>query len=206
MKPSSFLSVQHGALLVKKGGVVAFPTESFYGLAALPTSKKSIEKIFKVKERDRGKPISLILSSEKELSKWVKEISPEAQKLIKAFWPGPLTLVFKAKKKVSPVLTAGSGTIAIRVSSHPIAKNLAKKSGGAITATSCNLSGEPPCVSGLSVINKIGTRMDGVIAGGRLYSKKGSTILDTSNKELKVLREGQISRKQIQKVLKKDIL
>lgn len=197
------LSIKEAVKILKKGGIVAYPTETFYGLAVLPENKEAVGKIFQIKKRDKGKPISLIISSAGQLGKWAVGVGRREKKLIKEFWPGPLTIVFKAKRKVPAVLRGGRQSIALRVSSERVARELAKKAGGAITATSANLSGQAPCLTSASVRRKLSRRIDGVVSGRRLPGSKGSTILDVCGKKPKVLREGEISADEVERVLNK---
>lgn len=195
------LSIKEAAKIIRKGGIVAYPTETFYGLAVLPDNINAVKKIFQIKKRDKGKPISLIISSSSQLGKWVVGVGPRERRLIKKFWPGPLTIVFKAKNKVPAILRGGEKSIALRVSSERVAKELAKKVGGAITATSANLSGQAPCLTSASVRRKLNKRIDGIVSKKKLPRSKGSTILDIYSRKPKVLREGEISVGEIKKVL-----
>lgn len=185
-------TINQAAKILKKGGVVAYPTETSYGLAALASSKKGIERLFQIKGRASKKPISIIIDSVDELSRWATGIGRREKKIIDAFWPGPLTLVFKAKKGVPKALTAGTDRIAIRLSPHAVARRLARMAGGAITATSANRSGEASSFTPHSVKKKLGEYIDGIISTQSLSRSKGSTIIDTSGDQLKVIREGVI--------------
>lgn len=186
------LSIEQGIKILKQGGVVAFPTETFYGLGADPRNPTAVKRLFEIKKRKGKKPIPLILSSEKNLEEWVIGFGDREKKLIKKYWPGPLTLIFKALPEVSLVLTAGSLKIGVRVSSEPIACQLAEALQGAITATSANLSGEPSLSSAAEVEQGLGKKIDGIVSNKTLNPSKGSTILDVSEKELKLIREGDI--------------
>lgn len=191
------MTIQRAIEILKKGGVVAFPTETFYGLGGDPTNAKTIARLFKIKKRDGTKPIPLILSSEKILQKWVVGIKKREKNLIKKYWPGPLTLICRAKKEVHPQLTAGSGKIGVRVSNEPIARKLAQALGGAITATSANFSGEPSISTANEVLRRLGKKIDGVVSRKKMKPSKGSTIIDVTEKELKLIREGDISFEEI---------
>lgn len=194
-------SLNQSATIIQSGGLIAYPTESSYGLGVYPKNIKAIDRIFEIKERDRGKPISLLISSVDEVSNWAKNDGLREKKLMKHFWPGGLTLVFEAKKSTPSILTAGSGKIALRISSHPLARKLTKKSGGAITTTSANFSGKSACYSFRSVLKQLGPSIDGILSEEVLVRRKSSTVLDVTGNELKILREGQVSLKDINKVL-----
>ena len=139
--------IDEAVAILKSGGVIAFPTETFYGLGADARNESAIKKIFGIKGRDFKNPILVVIGDGRHLDTFAAEIPAAARKLMDRFWPGPLTLVFKAASSVSPMLTAGSGKIGIRLTSHPIAMELSKRLGGPLTATSANLSGAPECSS-----------------------------------------------------------
>ncbi len=179
--------------IVRAGGVIAFPTETFYGLGADAQNEAAVEKIFRIKGRDFKNPLPLIVASDREVIPLVEQIPEAAQILMKAFWPGPLTLVFRASSSVLPRLTADTGKIGIRVSSHPIARLLAEGLGGPLTATSANLSGGPECSSADAVMNALGNLPDRIIDGGATPGGKGSTVLDVTVFPPRILREGAIS-------------
>ena len=117
------------------------------------------------------------------------------------FWPGPLTIVFRAAPSVSPKLTAGSGKIGIRLTSHPIAMAISRRLGGPVTATSANLSGSPECSSAAEVLSQLEVKLDGVVDGGQTPGGKGSTIVDVTVSPMKILREGVIAAALIQDTL-----
>jgi L-threonylcarbamoyladenylate synthase len=174
------------------GGVATFPTETFYGLGADARNEAAVEKIFRIKGRDFRNPIALIVADDQEVSLLVEEIPATAIILMKTFWPGPLTLIFRAAPSVSSRLTGGTGKIGIRVSSHPVARLLAAGLAGPLTATSANLSGEPECSSAYAVIRTLGDLPDAVIDGGLTPGGAGSTILDVTVSPPRILREGAI--------------
>jgi L-threonylcarbamoyladenylate synthase len=175
------------------GGVVAFPTETFYGLGADARDKTAVEKIFRIKGRNFRNPLSVIVANDRDVLPLVEEIPPVAQILMKIFWPGPLTLVFRASPSVLPRLTADTGKIGIRISSHPLARLLAGGLGGPLTATSANLSGDPECSSADDVIRVLGDLPDAVIESGITPGGSGSTILDVTVSPPRILREGVLS-------------
>lgn len=197
------LTIKEAVRILKNGGVIAYPTETFYGLGAKASDRKAVAKIFKIKKRDKGKPISILIGKKHDVYNWADGIGVREKKLIQHFWPGPLTLVFKAKKWVPKELTAGGGKIGIRLSSCQTATKLCKKLGDAITTTSANLSGQSSLRSARKVLVELGNQIDGIVFNRVLKVLKGSTILDISDKKVKVLREGEIALKQIKKLLGK---
>jgi L-threonylcarbamoyladenylate synthase len=193
--------IDEAVALLKKGGVIAFPTETLYGLGADARNEAAIEKIFGIKGRDFKNPILVVIGDARHLESFAGEVPDEARRLMERFWPGPLTIVFRAAPSVSPKLTAGSGKIGIRLTSHPVAMEISKRLGGPVTATSANLSGAPECSSALEVLSQLEGKLDGVIDGGHTPGGKGSTIVDVTVYPPKVLREGMILPSLIQDTL-----
>jgi L-threonylcarbamoyladenylate synthase len=179
------------------GGVIAYPTETFYGLGADATNEKAIQKIFAVKGRDFKNPVSLIIAKEDDISPLVQDVPETARKLMTAFWPGALTIVFAASKQVSPLLTAGSGKIGLRVSSHPAAQGIVHRLKRPLTATSANQSGAPECSLASEVAEQIGDKIDAIIDWGKTRGGSASTIIDVTFNPPVILREGTISGKTI---------
>ena len=126
----------------KKGGIIAYPTETFYGLGVDPFNESAVKKLFQLKGREPDKPIAILVKDKNVLLAVVEEIPPAAEKLIKKFWPGPLTIIFKAKREVPPSLTGNTGKIAVRISSNPITQKLLETIDSPITTTSANPSGK----------------------------------------------------------------
>jgi L-threonylcarbamoyladenylate synthase len=176
--------------ILRGGGIVAFPTETFYGLGVDARREAAVEKIYRIKGRNSRSPIAVIVDSARGVIPLVATVPEAAQILMQKFWPGPLTLVFHAAPSVLSLLTGGSGKIGIRVSSHAVARLLAKGIAGPLTATSANLSGEQECTRAADVIPLLGDRLDAVIDGGSTPGGIGSTILDITVTPPAVLRAG----------------
>jgi L-threonylcarbamoyladenylate synthase len=176
--------------ILQEGGVIAYPTETFYGLGADGFNNNAIEKIFLIKGRHKKSPIPVIIGEMNALKGLVREIPEDASHLINTFWPGALTLVFAASHNIQPRLTAGTGKLGIRISRHPIATALAKAHGHPITSTSANLSGARECTSAAEVITCLGEKIDAVIDGGLTPGGSGSTIVDITTHPPVILREG----------------
>lgn len=201
IKPQNTL-IRRAVQILQADGVVAYPTETFYGLAVAAMNDKAIGKLFHIKGRAFSNPIALIAGDESEISTLVTEIPDAARRLMQAFWPGPLTLLFSASPRISPLLTAGTGKIGVRISSHPIAAGLSRHMGGPITATSANLSGAPECSTAADVLANLGEHIDLLIDGGPTSGVKGSTLLDITTDPPVYLREGAITRLNIEEALK----
>lgn len=191
--------IAKAAEILTNGGVIAYPTETFYGLGADASNKKAIEKIFAVKGRDFKNPISLIIGRPDDVYPLVTDVPEPAQKLMAAFWPGALTIVFSASDRVSGLLTAGTGKIGLRVSSHPLALQIAQAIKKPLTATSANLSGAPECSDASDVIEQIGDKIDAVLDFGKTPGGKASTLIDVTCDPPVILREGALSREIIEK-------
>jgi L-threonylcarbamoyladenylate synthase len=189
------------AVILANGGIIAYPTETFYGLGADATNEKAIEKIFAVKGRNFKNPISLIIGQADDIYPLVQDVPEAAKKLMAAFWPGALTIVFLAANNISPLLTAGSGKIGLRISSHPGAQGIVQKLKSPLTATSANLSGAPECTRASEVAEQIGDKIDAIVDLGNTPGAKGSTIIDVTCMPFAILREGAISRKVIEKCI-----
>jgi len=186
-------------LVLKQGGVVAFPTETYYGLAVDPFNRQAVERLFQLKCRPAAKPILLLIDKQERLSNLAAEIPSQFLHLMDRFWPGPLTLIFPAQQGLSHTLTAGTGTVGVRISSHPLASALCALAGGTITATSANLSGLPPAVSEHEILAQFGTRLDWLLKGGPTQGGSPSTIVTTHGDSLRVVRQGAIPFSEISK-------
>jgi L-threonylcarbamoyladenylate synthase len=182
-------------------GMVAFPTESFYGLAVNALDEEAIQRLFAVKKRQDDNPLLVLIPSIDVLDHYVSGIPDIAHRLIKQFWPGGLTLIFKAGPKISPLLTAGTGKIGIRLSSHPIATALASEIDLPITGTSANISGQPACMTAGEVFHSLGMEVDLILNGGQTKGGKGSTILDVTISPPEILREGMVGREQLKQFI-----
>lgn len=177
---------------LRRGGVVAFPTETYYGLAVDPYCRSAVEKIFRIKMRSPEKPLMLLIEDTSFLDSLVEYIPQRYQPLMNKYWPGPLTLIFPAKALVCQMVTAKSGTIGVRISSNPVAQALVKKMGKPLTATSANISGAPPAKSAAEVLAMFGDTIDYILDGGETGAGLCSTILAIKENQLTVMRQGQI--------------
>ena len=185
--------------ILKDGGIVAYPTETFYGLGVKFDNEASLRKLYELKKRPEEKPMPLIIGSRASLSMIAASVNEIAESLMDKFWPGPLTLLLEAKKGLSPYLTADTGRIAVRIPGESFALHLAKEAGFPITATSANPSGMPPAEDADSVIRYFGEELDMVIDGGRTAGGLPSTIVDAAGESIKIVREGVIPRSVFEK-------
>ncbi|RLI50885.1 MAG: threonylcarbamoyl-AMP synthase [Candidatus Thorarchaeota archaeon] len=190
-------AISEAAEILLSGGLVAYPTESFYGLAADAANETAVKRLFLAKKRSPGNPVLLLIPNVEVLDKYIHDTPPAARKLIEKFWPGGLTLVFDAGPKILPLLTAGTGKIGIRLSSHPVATALAQAIGAPITGTSANISGNPPCSSAGEVRRSLGGGVDLILDGGKTKGGVGSTVLDVTVDPPRILRQGMVSQDEI---------
>lgn len=189
--------IKQASQLILQGGVVAFPTETFYGLGADAGDVVAVQKVFQIKGREENKPLLLLVAGRTWVQDLVKKISPAAEALIERFWPGPLTLVFEASAHLPPILTANTGKVGLRVSSHPVTQALVQAVGRAITGTSANLSGQASPSLAAQVSQALGRKVDAILDGGKTAGGLGSTVLDVSAVLPKIIRQGAISQEEL---------
>lgn len=192
------LDISTAIPILKQGGVIAYPTETVYGLGCDATNPRAVQKLFDLKGRDSKVPIPVLIGELSQLPLYVEEIPESAKKLIQKFWPGALTLIFQAKNIFPEELLAKTGKIAIRISSHPIAQELTKKFALPLTTTSANRSGQPAASTPEEVEKYFKNEIDGILSGGELLASQSSTILDVTFDPPKLVREGTISLKEIE--------
>jgi L-threonylcarbamoyladenylate synthase len=186
-------ALARAAAILRGGGLVAFPTESFYGLGAGALQPRALSRIFEVKGRPDGKPLLVLVDSVAMVEALVSEIPPGARELMSRHWPGPLTLVLKAAAHVPDRLTAGTGTVGVRMPGHPIALALVRAAGLAVTAPSANPSGAPPPTTAEAVRRYFGDALDLILDGGPTPGGAASTVADCTMWPPRVLRPGPVS-------------
>ncbi len=185
--------IARAARLIKNGEVVAFPTETVYGLGADATNDLAVEKIFEAKGRPSDNPIIVHISSVGELGKVVRNPSPKVVEFVSYYWPGPLTVIFKKSSSISYRVTAGLETVAVRMPAHPVALALISASGRPIAAPSANISGRPSPTSAQHVVEDLDGRIPLVLDGGETHYGVESTVIDISGETPVLLRPGPIT-------------
>jgi L-threonylcarbamoyladenylate synthase len=175
------------------GGVVAFPTETFYGLAVDPRSARAVSRIFALKQRPPDQPLPLIAASIEQVATQVGSITPLAERLASRAWPGPLTLIIPASPLLCGDVHLSTGKVAVRVPAHPVARALAAFAGHAITATSANFSGQPPCSTPEQVVSAFEEGIDVLVDAGRTPGGLPSTIVDATGTAPVLVRAGAIA-------------
>lgn len=192
---------EQAAEILKNGGLVAFPTETVYGLGADALDEKASAKIYAAKGRPSDNPLIVHIADKKDLEVLSCDVNDMAVKVAEAFWPGPLTMILKKKDIVPDSITGGLGTVAIRMPSHPVAARLIKTSGVYIAAPSANISGKPSPTKAEHVIHDMNGRIDMIIADDTVDIGVESTIVDLSEDVPTILRPGFITKKQLEDVL-----
>lgn len=189
--------------IIKNNGVVIFPAKQLYGVAVNAFNQKAVKKVFHLKKRPFSNPILILISDRSILKDLVTSIPEPALKLMDTFWPGSLTIVFKAKKSIPQILTAGTGKIGIRLAAHPVAKALVQDTGFPVTGTSANLSGQNGCKQTNQLDSSIIDHADLVLDAGTLKKGTGSTIVDVTTSNINIIRKGEISALEINEILDK---
>lgn len=202
---SKLIKADRGALreaaeVVRRGGLIVYPTDTVYGLGCDPFNQEAVEKIFDVKGR-RGKPLP-VLASDVEAVKRIAELSDIALRLAEAFWPGPLTLVLPRKPVMPSVLTCGLPSVGVRIPGHGFAIELIRACGGLLVGTSANRSGHPPPRTAQEALEELGELVELIIDGGPTPLGIPSTVLGLTGPEPKLVREGPIKISDILSVLK----
>jgi L-threonylcarbamoyladenylate synthase len=178
---------------LRTGGVVAFPTDTFYGLAVDPRSGDAVRALFALKSRRDDQAVPLIAGSRAQVADLVGPLGPAARSLADKFWPGPLSILFDAPATLDPAVHAGTHAVAVRVPEHPVARALALAFGGPVTATSANQSGEPPVTSAAALVPLERRRALLVIDAGMTRGGDPSTIVDVRPARARLVRAGAIA-------------
>ncbi|MHA1338385.1 MAG: L-threonylcarbamoyladenylate synthase [Promethearchaeota archaeon] len=194
-------SIKKAAKIIRNGGIVAFPTETVYGLGADAFNPIAVAKIFEVKNRPSFDPLIVHISDFKMANLLWKEIDERAKLLMEKFWPGPLTIVLPKKKEVPDIVTAGLPTVAVRMPSHPIAHELIKESKTPIAAPSANPFGYISPTTAKHVHKQLGSKVDWIIDGGKCPIGVESTVIDLTTDKAKLLRPGGMPLEDIEKVI-----
>ncbi len=194
-------SLRVAAEAIRRGGLVAFPTETVYGLGADALNPRAVKKIFEVKGRPPDNPLIVHISDWEMLGRIADEVPKAALKLARKFWPGPLTLVLKRKKVIPDEVTAGLPTVAVRMPAHEVALKLIRLSDTPIAAPSANPSGRPSPTTGSHVLRDLDCKVDVILDGGETYFGLESTIIDVTRNPPVLLRPGPIAVEDVEKAL-----
>jgi len=186
--------------ILKSGGMIAFPTDTVYGIGVNALNPQALEKIFALKGRERSKPLILFVAERKGIDPFVVEVPASGEKLIQHFWPGPLTLIFKASPSISSPFLSKEGKVAIRIPNHKVILTLLRQLPFPLATTSANLSGEPPPISAQEVQKSLKEKVDLILNGGRTNQRVPSTIVDLTFSSPLLLRKGRLSLAELRAV------
>lgn len=205
LNPETMARVDEAAEILRNGGLVAFPTETVYGLGANALDPVAVKKIYEAKGRPSDNPMIVHISRASELSQLTPKMSVEILKLVDAFWPGPLTLVLPKQKEVPEEVTGGLPTVGIRMPDDPVALELIRKAGVPVASPSANLSGSPSPTRPEHVMEDLEGKIDVILRGGNCRIGIESTVLDMSTDVPTILRPGMIAPEDIQGILRKKV-
>jgi len=200
LSPSIQQQIEKAISVLKQGGVVAFPTDTVYGLGTAANLPEAVEKIYQVKQRPHDKALPLPLGDLSQIDGVAHHVSETAWLLARTFLPGALTLVLPKAGSVSDIISGGGQTVAIRVPAHPIPLAIISGLGAPIVGTSANISGHPSPLTADEVRAQFGDEIDLIIDGGRCPGGKESTVVDVTGEVPVLLREGAIARKELEEV------
>ncbi|MHA1860558.1 MAG: L-threonylcarbamoyladenylate synthase [Candidatus Asgardarchaeia archaeon] len=186
---------------IERGGVLAYPTDTVYGLGSNPYRGDSVERIYRIKRRERSKPLPLLFDSMESVEK-VARVDDRIRRYLEKLWPGPVTFILELKDRRLLNVTSGNPYVAVRIPKNEVALETIRLSGGILIGTSANRSGEPPCSDPNCVKRSVGEEIDILIDAGHQGIGTPSTIVKIEGDEVKILREGALKKEYIMKVLK----
>lgn len=200
LSPAVKKQVERGIAILRRGGIIAFPTDTVYGLGASMRIGRAVERVYDVKQRPRRMALPLLAANTSQISTVAATIPPVAQQLIASLLPGALTIVFVASRSVPSTVTAGGTTVAVRIPDHPIPLAVIEGLGAPLVGTSANISGRPSPLTAAQVRDQLGNEVDLVIDDGGRCPGRESTIVDVTGETPVILREGAISTEEISRV------
>ena len=189
--------IAEAAVVIRQGGVLAFPTRCLYGLGADALNPEAVDRVINIKQRSEQNPILVLIDSKQQLKSLVKHIPPAADAIMDAFWPGRVTLVFEARKALPDQLTAQTGKIGVRLPGHPTALALVKQLKIPLTGTSANISGQPGCYRAQDLDLAIAGQLGLILDAGTLIGGIGSTVVDVTETPPRILREGAVTTEEL---------
>ena len=194
-------NISDAAKIIREGGLVAVPTETVYGLAGSGLNETAVKEIYEVKGRPAVKPLSLMVPDESAMERYCEDVPTQAHQLARCFWPGPLTIVLKAKPEIPPIVLAGGTTVGLRCPDHPMTLALLRECGLPLAAPSANPSGEPSPKTAEQVFAYFDGKIDAVIDGGSCGIGRESTLIDMSRTPFRILREAALSGESVAQAL-----
>lgn len=197
IRPVSEESIAEAGIILKNGGIVAFPTDTVYGLGAVCTNEEAVSRIFTAKGRDEGKPLSILVADPAQVELLALEVPEKAKRLMQKYWPGALTVILKKRPEISEIVSAGGDTIGIRMPDLPAAVELIRAAGSPLAAPSANLSGKRSAVTAEEAAEDLSGRIDLILDGGPSPVGTASTVVDLTGEAPRILREGVITKTMI---------
>lgn len=194
-------ALEDAAFVIRSGGIVAVPTDTLYGLAVDPFNVDAMERLFAAKDRPADRAVALIAADLAQVVEHVGRLPPQALRLASRFWPGPLTILIRAPEKMAQALVGSSGSVGVRVPAHAVAQALCRASERPLTATSANVSGQPPPLHPDAVERALAGRIDMLIDAGPAPGGLPSTIVDASTPQVRLVRAGAIPWSAVQAVI-----
>jgi L-threonylcarbamoyladenylate synthase len=201
IRPDSFETRKLAAKIVSDGGLIAFRTDTFYGLGVDPLNVHAVRRIKVLKGREEGKPILLLIADAAVVTRLMAEAPTLFERVITELWPGPLTIIVPATDLMPADITAGTGTVGLRLPQCESVRVLVRECGGVLTATSANPAGEQPAKTAAEVIAYFPSGIDLIVDGGTVTGTEPSTVIDIVRAPARLIREGAVSRTEIEKVL-----
>ena len=200
LTPALKRQIKRGVVILKNGGMAAFPTDTVYGLGASAGIPEAVVRVYEVKGRPRNMPVPLLLARLSQIEDVAQSVSPLAWLLARQFLPGALTLVLPKSRSVPDIVSGGGDTVAVRIPAHPVPVALASGLEAPLVGTSANLSGRKSALTAGEVCTQFGEQIDLVVDGGRSSGGRESTIVDVSGELPLVLREGAVSLSELERV------
>ncbi len=197
--------VEKGIAILRQGGIVAYPTDTIYGLGVSMTNRQAVERIYHVKQRPLDMALPLLVASVDQIEALAETVPEVARELIRRFLPGALTIMLPASPSVPDVITAGGKTVAVRIPAHPTPIALIEGIGTPLVGTSANISGRPGPLTAAEVYDQLGSKVDLIIDDGKPCPGTASTVVDATGEVPVILREGAISSEEIERVCKSNI-
>lgn len=198
MEAAGSRGTEKAVQVLRSGGVVAFPTDTLYGLGADVFCTPAIERVFAIKERPAGMPMPVLIASPNDLSKVALEVPDLAWELANRFWPGALTIILNRSRDIPDLVSGGRDTLGVRMPNHPVALAMIQGFGGPVTGTSANISGGDNPSSWQEVERALGNRVDHVVEEGPAPSGSASTVLDLTTELPSLVRAGDVDLSRIQ--------
>ena len=200
IQPATDEVTDRATRVIASGGVVAFKTDTFYGLGVDPFNPIAVRRIFELKGREEGKPILVLISDLDLIEQFISDPGPY-EKIAKRYWPAALTLVGAADPNLPEELTAGTGTIGLRLPDDEAVRDFVDACGGALTATSANVSGQPAARTASEVQRYFPVGIDLIVDGGAVTATEASTVVDVTTSPARLIREGAMSRERLKDLL-----